>query len=148
MIKDLEALIAENQLEIVDIGRDEASANLAAAFLHLKSAKQIMDWDPVGSFQLSYDAARKALQAVLALNGFRVRKPPRGNHFTFVRVSRAGLVTPEIWRPLDWMREMRNSSEYSVFENEVADTEDARQGLEAAEQMVLDARQHLTINHA
>lgn len=148
MIEDLEALIAENQLEIVDIGRDEASANLAAAFLHLKSAKQIMDWDPVGSFQLSYDAARKALQAVLALHGFRVRKPPRGNHFTFVRVSRSGLVTPEIWRPLDWMREMRNSSEYSVFENEVADTEDARQGLEAAEQMVLDARQHLTTNLA
>lgn len=145
MIKDLEALLAESQLERVDISSDEAATSLDAAFRHLKSAKHILDWDPVGSFQLSYDAARKALQGVLALHGFRVRKPPRGNHFTFVRVSRSGLVTPETWRPLDWMRQMRNVSEYSVYENEVADLEDARQAFEAAQEMVDDARQHLAI---
>jgi HEPN domain-containing protein len=139
MEKELEKLLEENQLERVDIGEQEAENGLRVAYSHLESARLILDSDTPGSLQLSYDAARKALQAVLAKAGLRVRKPPRGNHFTFVRVSRSGLVDREIWIPLDWMREMRNASEYSVLSEGEADQEDAQQSIDAAQRMLTNA---------
>jgi len=43
---------------------------------HLVTFRMAFEKDPVGSFQLSYDAARKALQAVLANQGLRVKQSP------------------------------------------------------------------------
>ena len=57
-------------LETRDLEQVTASARLADELIsqagaHLASAGRIADDDPVGAFQLLYDAARKALCAVL-----------------------------------------------------------------------------------
>jgi hypothetical protein len=49
------------------------------------------------------------------------------------------LVDREIWIPLDWMREMRNASEYSVLSEGEADQEDAQQSIDAAQRMLTNA---------
>ena len=72
---DLEDLLRAGQLEKVEVGLLEAERDLRAATQHLASARQIHLTDPLGSFQLAYDSARKCLQGLLALEGVRVRKP-------------------------------------------------------------------------
>jgi hypothetical protein len=125
----LEALVRSQQLERVQIGEPEAMRDLSAATKHLQSAHQIYLTDPAGAFQLAYDAARKCLQGLLALEGLRVRNPPRGNHYTFVLVGQSGLVDVEVWRPLNWMRELRNQTEYLERDSLPASLEDTQQAL-------------------
>jgi hypothetical protein len=103
--------------------------DLSAAFKHLESAHRIYMTDPAGAFQLAYDAARKCLQGLLALEGLRVRNPPRGNHYTFVLVGQSGLVDVEVWRPLNWMRELRNKTEYLEPDSLPASLEDTQQAM-------------------
>ena len=45
---------------------------IKTALLHLTSAAQIISSDPVGAYQLAYDAARKGIQAFISQHGFRV----------------------------------------------------------------------------
>jgi hypothetical protein len=137
---DLEDLLRAGQLEKVEVGLLEAERDLHSATQHLASAQQIHLTDPLGSFQLSYDSARKCLQGLLALEGVRVRKPPRGSHYTFVLVSRSAIVDQEAWRPLNWMRELRNSSEYLDRSSSPASLEDALQALEIVRRMLADTQ--------
>ena len=102
MNADIEDLLRAGQLEKVEIGLIEAELDLRAATQHLASARQIYLTDPLGSFQLAYDSARKCLQGLLALEGIRVRKPPRGQPL-HVRVGQSfsdcrprGLATVEL----------------------------------------------------
>lgn len=140
MNEALEALILSEQLERVLIGKPEAIRELTAALKHLDSANKIYLNDPAGAFQLAYDAARKCLQGLLALEGLRVRNPPRGNHYTFVLVGKSGMVDVEVWRPLNWMRELRNQTEYLEVDNLPASLEDAQQALVFEARMLEQAK--------
>ena len=145
MNSGIQELIAKGQVEEVPTDQIRASTTLAMAELHLLSAQKALQTDPVGSFQLAYDSARKALQAVLASQGLRVKQPPYGNHYTFVLVSRCGLVDSEIWRPLNWLREQRNEFQYEVSEPEVGADEDARQAIMHVTRMLVDAQRVIEI---
>ena len=139
MIPGIQELIAKGQVEEVPIDQVRVSRDLTMAQQHLLTAQKVVETDPVGSFQLAYDSARKALQAVLASHGLRVKQPPHGNHYTFVLVSRSHLVDPEIWRSLNWLREQRNEFQYEASKPDLSANEDARQAIAHVTKMLLDA---------
>lgn len=114
MNSDIYTLVANvlppNHFEFVNTGREEAIFDLANARNHLASSREISKSDPAGSYQLAYDAARKSIQAILALNGIRVRSA--GGHFAFVRVAESGIFQNAAWNELREMRRVRNLLEY------------------------------------
>jgi hypothetical protein len=132
-------LIAQGKIEVVEPGRAESTRQLEEALAHLKSADVIIENDAAGAFQLTYDAVRKALQAVLLASGLRVSSPPRGNHYVFIELAESGILIDPAWATLRWMRELRNKTEYPVLGQLTAQIEDAKQALVAAEAMTKEA---------
>lgn len=139
----LDELVETGQLQEVVFDGERVESELRQASLHFQTAQNALSTDPSGAFQLLYDSARKALQSLLASRGLRVRRPPRGNHYTFVLVSRTALVDIEIWRPLNWMRELRNNTEYLDSETPSAGVEDCIQASEHVERMLQDATERV-----
>src|SRR6185437_14081778 len=74
----LDGMIERGELERVPASREHADLLLSQARQHLTSAKAIAGSDPAGAYQLLYDAARKALAAVLENQGLRATS--RGGH--------------------------------------------------------------------
>jgi hypothetical protein len=79
---------------------------------HIHAAQAIESIDPTGAYQLLYDAARKALSAVLENQGLRATS--RGGHIAVLDAVSAQLDPPlgGILRPFDRMRRRRNQAEY------------------------------------
>ncbi|MEY4327848.1 MAG: hypothetical protein RIR71_518 [Actinomycetota bacterium] len=144
----LRQLLAEDRLEQVEVEEGVPKLELDVAFRHHKTAQLAAAVDPEGAFQLLYESARKALQAVLFTKGLRVRRPPRGNHYTYVLVSRTDLVDQEAWRPLNWMRELRNETEYWDPDSVAAKYEDVIQALAFVSKMLDDATNRLEAHQA
>jgi hypothetical protein len=112
----LDAMIARGELERVPASREHADLLLAQARRHLASADAIADSDPAGAYQLLYDAARKALAAVLENQG--VRATSRGGHLAVRDAVSAQLDPPlgGVLRPFDRLRRRRNQVEYPSSE--------------------------------
>jgi hypothetical protein len=108
---------------------DQARAHLSASALGL-------DADPIGSFQLAYDAARKALASLLLAQG--LRPSSTGGHLTVYDATMAqfGNGMGDVIRPFGSMRRLRNSSEYPSIDTPVADADDARHAQDSARAMV------------
>jgi hypothetical protein len=105
-------MISRGELERVPASRDHADLLLSQARQHLASADAIADSDPAGAYQLLYDAARKALAAVLENQG--VRATSRGGHIAVRDAVSAQLDPPMggVLRPFDRLRRRRNQVEY------------------------------------
>ncbi len=146
MEPSLRQLLAEDKLDQVEVEERVPKRELDVAFRHHNSAQLAAAVDPEGAFQLLYDSARKAPQAILFTKGLRVRRPPRGNHYTYVLVSRTDLVDQEVWRPLNWMRELRNETEYWEPDSAAAKYEDVIQALAFVSKMLDDASTRLDEN--
>jgi hypothetical protein len=112
----LDTMIARGELERVPASRQHADLLLAQARRHLASADAIADSDPAGAYQLLYDAARKALAAVLENQG--VRATSRGGHLAVRDAVSAQLDPPlgGVLRPFDRLRRRRNQVEYPSSE--------------------------------
>lgn len=110
----IDGMLAAGQLERVTASREHADRLLAQARAHLTLATtaQSADLDPIGAYQLLYDAARKALSAVLENQG--LRSTSRGGHIAVLDALRAQLDPPlgATLRSFDRMRRTRNESEY------------------------------------
>lgn len=91
----LDAMIGRGELERVPASRDHADVLLGQARQHLNSARAIASVDPVGGYQLLYDAARKALAAVLENQGLRATS--RGGHIA-VRDAVTAQLDPPLGR--------------------------------------------------
>lgn len=61
----VDALIADRSLERVPASQPAAEAELVRARTHVASAQRLLESDPEGAYTLAYDAARRALAAVL-----------------------------------------------------------------------------------
>ncbi|WP_405012219.1 hypothetical protein [Kitasatospora sp. NBC_01539] len=109
-------LIQRREVERVPASAEHAQAELAQARQHLASAKLLLDVDPVGAYSLAYDAARKALAAVLMNQGLRATS--RGGHVAVYETVKAQLDPPlgGVLRPFSRMRIRRNESEYRSAE--------------------------------
>jgi hypothetical protein len=68
----IDALIGSGEIERVPASRHAAEAELARARTHVDSARQLLAKDPESAYTLAYDAARRALAAVLQNQGLRV----------------------------------------------------------------------------
>ncbi|MDR1187716.1 MAG: HEPN domain-containing protein [Bifidobacteriaceae bacterium] len=139
----VDQLLATHRIERVRASRPNADALLAEANRHLDSAKMLSD-DPTGAFQLSYDAARKALAAILVNEGLRARAG-EGDHAVVLDVALAQLDPPlgPKLSEFDWMRRLRNASQYPDFEHPVADQDDVGAAIAAAEEIVTIATKAL-----
>ncbi|MGN9907208.1 hypothetical protein ACTMTJ_06575 [Phytohabitans sp. LJ34] len=112
----LDGMIARRELERIPASRDHADLLLAQARRHLDSSQIIGQTDPAGAYQLLYDAARKALAAVLENQGLRATS--RGGHIAVREAVTAQLDPPlgSIFRPFDRLRRRRNQAEYPSAE--------------------------------
>ncbi|GIF07420.1 hypothetical protein [Actinoplanes siamensis] len=108
----VDGMITRAELERVPASRDHADLLIAQARRHLASADAIAGADPAGAYQLLYDAARKALAAVLENQGLRATS--RGGHIAVREAVSAQLDPPlgAVLRPFDRMRRRRNQLEY------------------------------------
>lgn len=120
------ALLREGTLEQVAPSRKQADALLEQARRHLNTAALAADDDPVGAYQLVYDAARKALSAILENQGLRATS--RGGHVVVLAAVSAQLDPPlgHVLRPFDRMRRRRNDAEYPKQDGQSFEPEDAR----------------------
>ena len=122
----LTAMLRDGRLERVTPSRQQADALLDQARRHLKTAELAADEDPVGAYQLVYDAARKALGAVLENQGLRATS--RGGHVVVLEAVSAQLDPPlgPVLRPFDRMRRRRNDAEYPKRDGQTFEPDDAR----------------------
>lgn len=124
----IEQLLADQHLQRVTPNRDHADAIIGQARRYVASAKMINSTDPDAAYVLLYDAARKALTAVLENQGLRATS--RGGHIALIDAVAAQLDPPlgAKLRTVDRMRVRRNRVEYPapevppVTEDEVAET--------------------------
>jgi hypothetical protein len=105
-------MLERGELERVPASRDHAGELLAQARGHLGSAELVAKTDAVGAYQMLYDAARKALCAILENQGLRATS--RGGHIAVYEAITAQLDPPlgQVLRPFDRMRRRRNDAEY------------------------------------
>lgn len=139
----VDELLREQRLTKVPANRDLAVGYLAQARAHLIAAAAVIDLDATGAFALAYDAARLALAAVLVNQGLR----PRGDgaHAVLLQAVLAQLEPPrqEQFREFDWMRRLRNDSQYPDADHPVAVAEDVAEAVPAAREIVDRAEQLL-----
>lgn len=125
----LDGMLDRGEIERVPPGRQHAEHLLDQARRHLASAKGIATSDPTGAYQLLYDAARKALGAVLENQGLRATS--RGGHIAVLDAVSAQLDPPlgQILRPFDRLRRRRNQAEYPSGEQPAFQAEDVERDL-------------------
>lgn len=128
----IDDLLKRGQLERVSASRELADLMIAQAQTHLESSRLLASVDTAGAFQLAYDAARKALAAILANQGLRAKGA--GAHATLYEAVRAQLHPPlgKDLEPFSWMRPLRNDTEYPSLERSVASPDDVTEAGTAA----------------
>jgi hypothetical protein len=134
----VEGMIARGEVEQVPASRDHADLLMGQAEAHVQAARAIVLIDPTGAYQLLYDAARKALNAVLENQGLRATS--RGGHIAVLDAVSAQLDPPlgGILRPFDRLRRRRNQAEYPAAENPSLSAPDVERDLPKVK-AILDA---------
>lgn len=130
-------LLGRGQIEKVSANPDHALAILADSRKHLGSAQLLATTDDVAAaFVMAYDAARKALAAMLAVQGLRA-KGGDGGHRVLGELMQAQLPQAKsLLREFDWMRQKRNDTEYHEENRPTATAEDVSDAIPAAERIV------------
>ena len=109
---EIDRMLAAGELERVQPSREHADRLIGQAQRHLDSASKTCEFDPEGAYGVLYDAARKALWAVLANQG--LRPTTKGGHLAVYHAVKAQLEPPmgQQLRPFDRMRRQRHEAEY------------------------------------
>lgn len=130
-------LLGRGQIEQVDANPGHALAILAEARKHLGSARLLATTDDIAAaFVMAYDAARKALAAMLAVQGLRA-KGGDGGHRVLGELMQAQLPEAKrLLREFDWMRQKRNDTEYREENRPTATMDDVADAIPAAERIV------------
>lgn len=136
----VDSFLAERRLERVPANRQLADEYLDQAEAHLGTSEQAGGKDPVGEFQLAYDAARKSMAAILMNQG--LRPTSAGGHVVVGEAVLAQLDPPlgEVFKPFRWMRPLRNDSEYPSADRPVATAADSVEARRCAGEMLSKAR--------
>ena len=137
--KAIAFLIKKGDLEKVEANPEGALRLFEQCGAHLRSAALIIEGDPAGSFQLSYDAARKSLTALLFIQG--VRHTSKGGHIAIEQALTSQFPEVSAFARIRWMRPLRNQTEYPTADRPVASEQDAIQGLAAAIQILDSAKE-------
>ena len=141
---EIQKLIHDGELELVEASTDVANRLIADADAHLRLAAKGTEDDPAGALQLSYDAARKASAALLAVQG--LRGTTRGGHIAVIEAvrfqfnDRGGLA---VFGKINRLRLRRNTTEYPSADSPGVTTEEAAQALVVGTETVDAAKQLL-----
>jgi hypothetical protein len=132
----IERMLANGELQRVPVSREQADRLLAQARVHVVSALQVCDADPPGGYALAYDAARKALTAILENEG--LRPTTRGGHLAVVEAVRAQLDPPmgRMLRQFNRMRTRRHDAEYPPTDSPEITPADVREDQATAESLI------------
>lgn len=116
-VEQINDLVASARLQRVPASVEVANRILDDARRHLSSALRIAEMDPQGAYALAYDAARKALVAVLEAQGLRATAS--GGHIVLQEAMEAQFEPPlgHLFRPFHRMRMRRNQVEYASGDN-------------------------------
>jgi HEPN domain-containing protein len=130
-------LLDRGQIEGVEANPAHARPMLAQARMHLSSARILATTeDTAAAFVTAYDAARKSLSAMLAVQGLRARGGD-GGHRVLSELMQAQLPRHKrILREFDWMRQKRNDTQYPDPDKPTATANDVTAGIAAARQIV------------
>jgi hypothetical protein len=133
---DIERLITDGEIDRVSPSSEVAARLLTASDAHIVLASKGIEDDPAGALQLSYDAARKASAALLAVQGLRATT--RGGHTAVIDAVKAQFNDRgmEIFGRLHALRRRRNRTEYPDLDSPGVNEDDARQALETARAVV------------
>lgn len=133
----IEQLIHGGRLSRVPANTDVAAHYLALAEGHLSSSRMLASEDPVGAFGLAYDAARLSLASLLLVQGLRARG--EGAHAVLLEAALAQFEPPPQFefRQFQWMRRLRNESQYPDLGSPRVYPDDVEQGVLAAQQILL-----------
>jgi HEPN domain-containing protein len=141
---DIEHLLRDGKLEQVTPSEEVASRLLADAEGHVGLAAKGIEEDPSGALQLSYDAARKASAALLAVQG--LRSTTRGGHVAVIDAVRSQFGHRhgmEVFAKLHRLRRRRHASEYPDADSPEVTKDDARQALATAREALNAAKRLL-----
>lgn len=128
-------MLANRRLERVAVNRDYAVTVIEMAKQHVRTAEALAGSDDQAmAFTAAYDAARKALVAVLATKGLRVR--PVGGAHRNTGVAAAEFIEDAALEELEWMRQVRNATEYPSDDQPTATLQDVREAISAASAIV------------
>lgn len=132
----IERMLAARELQDIPASRDHADRLIEQAIKHLKSADSVCESDADGAYALVYDAARKALTAILENQG--LRPTSRGGHLAAYEAVRAQLDPPmgAKLRPFDRMRRQRNVVEYLSADMPRLTADDVREDIAKAQTLV------------
>lgn len=108
----LDRMLEAGELQRVPASREHADRLIAEARALLTSAASLRESNPEGAYALLYDAARKALTAVLENQG--LRPTSMGGHLAPYEAAMAQLDPPmgAVVRPFNRMRVTRHDMEY------------------------------------
>lgn len=131
----IEQMLTNRRLERVAVNRDHALSVMTMAEQHVRTAMVLADTDDYAmAFTAAYDGARKALAGVLAIEGLRAR--PVGGAHRNVGVAALVFVDDESLQEFEWMRQVRNSTEYPAVDRPTATNQDVTEAIEAASVIV------------
>lgn len=138
----VEQMVANRRLERVDPNIEHARAVVQTAERHLSTARMLAETDDQGmAFTAVYDGARKALTAVLAIEGLRVR--PVGGAHRNTGTAAAVFVDDPSLDEFDWMRQVRNATEYPDLDRPTATAQDVAEAIGAAGAIVAACAAHV-----
>lgn len=133
---EVDQLLTAGRLTKIQANRELAEEYLQRAATHLQAAQAIRDIDTAGAFNLTYDAARLAMAALLINQGLR----PRGDgaHAVLLEVAIVQLEPPrqEVLREFGWMRQLRNATQYPDVDRPAAAADDFNEALPAARKII------------
>ena len=134
--KTVQKLIDGGNLQRVIASRDHAERLLKQSSNHLISAAKLSIDDPEGAYSALYDAARKALVAVLEVQG--LRPTTKGGHVVVGQALEAQIDPPfdAVIPPFHRMRKLRNAQEYPAVDQPELTSLDVLEDLEKAKGIV------------
>jgi hypothetical protein len=130
-------LLDDRELDRVPLSSEHAERLLAESEAHLASAAEIVSRDPVGGYQLAYDAARKACVALLAVQGLRATS--KGGHIAVQETMReqfGGIAGSRAFDAFGRMRRRRADTEYPDLDTPTMTAADAQEGIGQAREIV------------
>lgn len=129
------SMIEAGDLQQVSGGAANGVSLLTRASTTLESARSVLENDPDSAFVLAYDAARHALTALLTHQG--LRPTTRGGHYAVERAVKSQFGP--VFRQFGALRRRRNELEYPTRPGNDATTDEARDAVERAAEIIDDA---------
>lgn len=120
----IDRMLRDGEMERVHPDAESAAAMIRLARQQVATARREAGQDPVSAATVLYDAARRALTAVLENEG--LRPTSKGGHIAVLEAVRAQLDPPmgKVLRPFERLRRLRNDLEYGAMTTAIPDADD------------------------